>query len=372
MAEMSVNSNLLKHANTDALEVYQDLNPTFWVTWKYNLLAGNMWKVVALGKVSEMGVYVSLLEYNNSIILFSELFCRSIHTIISLVNVGRIEPVIVLMVDKGKGYIDLSKRTFNEEDIQAEERYNKSNVMRHIDETLGIDFEEIAGFYESEKNIEMAIKFFEKAADAFQNEKLTTSVNQCKQKVAQFVAQLERYQKSIGSYKEIARHSLDKNLLKYEVKGHFLNAVICQLCRGNVVAITSALERYQDLDPTISGTREYKFLADIAASVDEDYISKFTDVVEEFGTMTSLEIAGLYNSEHNIEEAIEFFEKAADSANQCNQMVANCCSTGTRKTLQFTDVHGITAVQDLRKTSLLLKVKENLKAEELEQEDDLT
>ncbi|XP_020237258.1 alpha-soluble NSF attachment protein 2 [Cajanus cajan] len=173
---------------------------------------------------------------------------------------------------------------------------------------------EIAELYESEQNIEQALVYFEKSADFFQNEEVTTSANQCKQKVAQFAAQLEQYQKSIDIYEEIARQSLNNNLLKYGVKGHLLNAGICQLCKGDVIAITNALERYQELDPTFSGTREYRLLADIAAAIDEEDVVKFTDVVKEFDSMTPL---------------------------------------------------------DSWKTTLLLRVKEKLKAKELE-EDDLT
>ncbi|RDX79196.1 hypothetical protein CR513_40413 [Mucuna pruriens] len=173
---------------------------------------------------------------------------------------------------------------------------------------------EIAELYESEQNIEQALIYYEKSADFFQNEEVTTSANQCKQKVAQFAAQLEQYQKSIEIYEEIARQSLNNNLLKYGVKGHLLNAGICQLCKGDVVAITNALEKYQELDPTFSGTREYRLLADVAAAVDEEDVGKFTDVVKEFDSMTPL---------------------------------------------------------DSWKTTLLLRVKEKLKAKELE-EDDLT
>lgn len=54
-----------------------------------------------------------------------------------------------------------------------------------------------------------------------------------------------RYQKSVEIYEEIARQSMNNNLLKYGVKGHLLNAGICQLCKSDVVAITNALERYQ-------------------------------------------------------------------------------------------------------------------------------
>ncbi|GKU92214.1 hypothetical protein SLE2022_072470 [Rubroshorea leprosula] len=175
-------------------------------------------------------------------------------------------------------------------------------------------FKEIAELYEAEKNLEQAIDYYEKAADFFQNEEVSTSANQCKQKVAQFAAQLEQYQKAIEIYEEIARQSLNNNLLKYGVKGHLLNAGICQLCKGDVVAINNALERYQELDPSFSGTREYRLLADIASSIDEEDVAKFTDVVKEFDSMTPL---------------------------------------------------------DPWKTTLLLRVKEKLKAKEME-EDDLT
>jgi len=52
--------------------------------------------------------------------------------------------------------------------------------------------QEIAEIYENEQELEKAIIWFEKAADLFQSEEVTTSANQCRQKVAQFAAQLEQ------------------------------------------------------------------------------------------------------------------------------------------------------------------------------------
>ncbi|KAM7276887.1 hypothetical protein ACFE04_018753 [Oxalis oulophora] len=175
-------------------------------------------------------------------------------------------------------------------------------------------YKEIAELYESEQNIEQAIVYYEKAADFYQSEEVNSTANQCKQKVAQFAAQLEQYQKAVEIYEDIARQSLNNNLLKYGVKGHLLNAGLCQSCKGDVVAITNALEKYQEWDPTFSGTREYRLLSDIADAIDEDDVAKFTDVVKEFDRMTPL---------------------------------------------------------DSWKTTLLLRVKDKLKAKELE-EDDLT
>ncbi|KAF5207758.1 Alpha-soluble nsf attachment protein, partial [Thalictrum thalictroides] len=97
------------------------------------------------------------------------------------------------------------------------------------------------------------------------------------------------YPKAIEIYEEIARQSLNNNLLKYSVKGYLLNAGLCQLCKVDVIAITNSLEKYEDLDPTFSGTREYKFLADLAAAIDEEDVTKFTDVIKEFDSMTKLD-----------------------------------------------------------------------------------
>ncbi|KAI3787278.1 hypothetical protein L1987_41637 [Smallanthus sonchifolius] len=173
---------------------------------------------------------------------------------------------------------------------------------------------EIAELYEQEQNLEKAMVYYDKAVDLYQGEEVNSSANQCRLKIAQYAAELEQYQKATEIYEDIARQALNNNLLKYGVRGHLLNAGICQLCKGDVVAITNALEKYQDLDPTFAGSREYRLLMGLAASVDEEDVEKFTDAIKEFDSITKL---------------------------------------------------------DAWKTTLLLRVKEMLKAKEME-EDDLT
>ncbi|KAJ0525637.1 putative NSF attachment protein [Helianthus annuus] len=173
---------------------------------------------------------------------------------------------------------------------------------------------EIAELYEQQQNLEKAMDYYDKAADLYQGEEVSSSANQCRLKIAEYAAEMEQYQKAIEIYEDIARQALSNNLLKYGVKGHLLNAGICQLCKGDDVAIRNALEKYQDMDPTFTGSREYKLLADLTASIEEEDVEKFTDAIKEFDSMTKL---------------------------------------------------------DAWKTTLLLRVKEMLKAKEME-EDDLT
>ncbi|GJW93531.1 alpha-soluble NSF attachment protein-like protein [Tanacetum coccineum] len=173
---------------------------------------------------------------------------------------------------------------------------------------------EIAELYEQTQNLDQAMVYFDKAADLYQGEEVSSSANQCKLKIAQYAAELEQYPRAIEIFEDIAKQSLNNNLLKYGVKGHLLNASICQLCKGDIVAITNALNKYQDMDPTFAGSREYRLLADLADSIDDEDVEKFTDAIKDFDSVTKL---------------------------------------------------------DAWKTTLLLRVKEMLKAKEME-EDDLT
>jgi len=106
--------------------------------------------VVEVKSIEEMGAYVALKEYNDieGMILLSELSRRRIRSINKIIRVGRLEVVVVLRVDKEKGYIDLSKRRVSDEDIaKCEEKYNKSkavhSIMRHVAETVHMDLEEL-------------------------------------------------------------------------------------------------------------------------------------------------------------------------------------------------------------------------------------
>ncbi|KAJ3693263.1 hypothetical protein LUZ60_008743 [Juncus effusus] len=148
---------------------------------------------------------------------------------------------------------------------------------------------DIGELCEQNQELEKSMDYFEKAADLFMTEEGSTTANTCRQRVAQIAAQLEDYQKATGIYEDIAKQQINNNLLKYSVKGTLLNAGICQLCKADPVAISNSLERYQDLDPTFSGTREYRLLADLASAMDEGDSVKFTDALKEFDSMTRLD-----------------------------------------------------------------------------------
>ena len=100
--------------------------------------------MVNVRSIAEMGAYVDLLEYNDieGMILLSELSRRRIRSINKLIRIGRNECVVVIRVDKEKGYIDLSKRRVSVEDIvRCEEKFAKAkavnSILRHVADILG-------------------------------------------------------------------------------------------------------------------------------------------------------------------------------------------------------------------------------------------
>ena len=78
-------------------------------------------------------------------ILLSELSRRRIRSINKLIRVGRTEPVVVIRVDKDKGYIDLSKRRVSPEDIErCTEVFSKGKVRENIQITLRLTISDAA------------------------------------------------------------------------------------------------------------------------------------------------------------------------------------------------------------------------------------
>eukprot|EP00123_Amoebidium_parasiticum_P007470 comp18144_c1_seq1/m.18885 comp18144_c1_seq1/g.18885 ORF comp18144_c1_seq1/g.18885 comp18144_c1_seq1/m.18885 type:complete len:323 (-) comp18144_c1_seq1:142-1110(-) len=106
--------------------------------------------VVNVRSIADMGAYVSLLEYDNieGMILLSELSRRRIRSINKLIRVGRNEVVMVVRVDKDKGYIDLSKRRVSREEVvKCEEKFQKvkavNGILRHVADIVNCDLEEL-------------------------------------------------------------------------------------------------------------------------------------------------------------------------------------------------------------------------------------
>jgi len=148
---------------------------------------------------------------------------------------------------------------------------------------------ELAELYEDQSDLENAIAGFQTASDYYEGEGQSSAANQCLLKVALFSAQLERYDKAIELYEQIASTSIDNNLLKWSVKDYFLRAGLCHLAKGDVVAAERAVEKYMDMDATFSSQRECKFLQELVNACKNYDVEAFTNAVVDFDSISKLD-----------------------------------------------------------------------------------
>jgi alpha-soluble NSF attachment protein len=188
--------------------------------------------------------------------------------------------------------------------LLAAQAYKKTNITSAVQcMKQGIEFyteegrfsiaakhqKELAELYEDQSDLENAIAAYQTAADFHEGEGSTSAASSCLLKVALFSAQLERYDKAIEIYEQIAAQSIDNNLLKWSVKDYFLRAGLCHLAKGDVVAAERALERYLDMDATFSSQRECKFLQELVNACKNYDVEAFTNAVVEFDSISTLD-----------------------------------------------------------------------------------
>jgi alpha-soluble NSF attachment protein len=87
------------------------------------------------------------------------------------------------------------------------------------------------------------------------------------------------YYKAIELYEKVAKTSISNNLMRWSVKEYLLKAGICQLCTGDQVGVTTALDRYRELDPSFVQQREHQLLTDLATAVQEGDQEMFSEKV---------------------------------------------------------------------------------------------
>jgi len=148
---------------------------------------------------------------------------------------------------------------------------------------------ELAELYEDQSDLDNAIVAYQTAADYYEGENSASAANQCLLKVALFSAQLERYEKAIELYEQIATQSIDNNLLKWSVKDYFLRAGLCHLAKADVVATERALQRYEEMDATFASQRECKLLHSLLEAVKNSDVEAFTNAVVEFDSISPLD-----------------------------------------------------------------------------------
>jgi alpha-soluble NSF attachment protein len=99
----------------------------------------------------------------------------------------------------------------------------------------------------------------------------------------------EDYLKSIELYEKVATVSVTNQLMKYSVKDFLLKSGICLLAAGDMVTTNQALEKYRDLDPSFTSTREHQLLIDLMETVEAGDPEAFADKLFQYDQVSKLD-----------------------------------------------------------------------------------
>ena len=161
-------------------------------------------------------------------------------------------------------------------------------------------FKECAELFENEEVAEqdgksavvMAIELYERAAELFEMDQGNSQASQCQAKVAELCsAALDPpdLTRAAQIYDGLGRKCLDSNLLKFNAKGYFLQAVLCHLGNNDAIGASQALSRYESVDYTLADSREGKFARSLIDCVEGFDVEGFGTACFEYDRISKLD-----------------------------------------------------------------------------------
>jgi alpha-soluble NSF attachment protein len=154
--------------------------------------------------------------------------------------------------------------------------------------TAAKQLESVGETFESEGNLEEAIKCFKQAADFYQGENASAKASKCLEKVALHAATLGRYDVGAKIFEELGTKSLESTLLTFNAKKHFMRAGICLLARGDTIAASQGNVRFGQMDYTFADSREGKLLKDLVEACDASDPDLFTQKLYTYDQVSKL------------------------------------------------------------------------------------
>lgn len=148
---------------------------------------------------------------------------------------------------------------------------------------------EVAELYETEQDVQNALNSYIAAADFYDMEDAKSNANSMRVKVAMLSASAGKYAEAADLYESVAQNALASNMLKYGAREHLLRAGLCRLCLADIVGAQRAVTKYGEMDPTFSTAREGKLLEAVVAAVDEGDVEAFTNHVYEYDSLSKLD-----------------------------------------------------------------------------------
>ena len=175
-----------------------------------------------------------------------------------------------------------------------------SKEIAEIYETDGAHAEEVAGDTEgggsggggNNAAIVAAIASYQQSAELFEMEQAKSQASACLQKVAELSSGAldpPELLRAAEIYESLGRQCLESNLLKYNAKTHFLNAILSHLANSDSIGASQAMARFDSLDYTFADAREGKFAKQLVECVESFDPEGFATACFEYDRISKLD-----------------------------------------------------------------------------------
>ncbi|KAF8477441.1 vesicular-fusion protein sec17 [Kalaharituber pfeilii] len=134
-----------------------------------------------------------------------------------------------------------------------------------------------------------AVEAFDLSGDWFLGDNAEALANKSYLKVADLAAEEGMFQKAIERYEQVARASLNSNLMKWSLKDYFLKAGLCHLAQHDMVATQRALDSYVEMDNTFPATKEFQLLSDLITAVQQSDMEMYEGKLFEYDQLSKLD-----------------------------------------------------------------------------------
>jgi len=147
---------------------------------------------------------------------------------------------------------------------------------------------ELGEVYEKEDNLPLAIESYLAAAEAYEEDKATTSANICRLKVADIHALNKEYDEAIDIYTSVIYNSKGGGAVKHTLHDYVFRCLLCYMAANESREADKALDKYVKMDRSFRDTTEYDFLMEIIKAGERQDEEIFLQARKQFISVVSM------------------------------------------------------------------------------------
>jgi len=163
---------------------------------------------------------------------------------------------------------------------------NKFNIAAKL-------WREMGTIQEKEHQLATAMQSYQKAADCYEADNAAANATAMHVKVAGLSAEVGDYKRAISIYEKVSKASLDNSALRWSVKDYLFKALLChfvmQAPSHKLDLVSSKLEQYLDMCPSLDNTREKQLIENLIEAFNADDSDKFADHVFRYDEISKLD-----------------------------------------------------------------------------------